>query len=181
MALKTQFTSYSANCKPRFAGGASRSGVSVIANRVFGAPRSRSLKTPGLGDLFPVAQQKGALPLSRRRIRCAPIVGRARLPYSASPLRSTPSTAWGRRALATRHLPWLGELWVTGPVVAFPPRGYPIGICIGPIFWFRLYMIQSDPTIRRKTIKTPKASARTLFTLSGPVVMCRKKTRCTPI
>ena len=38
-------------------------------------------------------------------------------------------------------------------------------------------MIQSDPTIRRKTIKTPNASASTLLTLSGPVVMCRKKTQ----
>ena len=42
-------------------------------------------------------------------------------------------------------------------------------------------MIQIVPTITRKTIRTPNASARTLFVLSGPLVMWRKKTRCTPI
>ena len=30
-------------------------------------------------------------------------------------------------------------------------------------------------------MSTPKASARTLLVLSGPVVTCRKNTRCTPI
>ena len=42
-------------------------------------------------------------------------------------------------------------------------------------------MIHSDPTITSMTISTPNASARTLLALSGPVVMWRKKTRCTPI
>ena len=30
-------------------------------------------------------------------------------------------------------------------------------------------------------MSTPNASASTLLVLSGPVVMCRKNTRCTPI
>ena len=42
-------------------------------------------------------------------------------------------------------------------------------------------MIHSEPPTTRKTISTPKASASTLLVLSGPVVMWRKKTRCTPI
>ena len=42
-------------------------------------------------------------------------------------------------------------------------------------------MIHSEPAISSNTISTPKASARTLLVLSGPVVMWRKKTRCTPI
>ena len=42
---------------------------------------------------------------------------------------------------------------------------------------FRFVMIQSDPAITRKTMRMPNASASTLLVLSGPVVMCRKKTR----
>ena len=42
-------------------------------------------------------------------------------------------------------------------------------------------MIHSEPPITRITISRPKASAITLLVLSGPVVMCRKNTRCTPI
>ena len=42
---------------------------------------------------------------------------------------------------------------------------------------FRLVMIQSDPTTTRNTMRMPNASASTLLALSGPVVMCRKKTR----
>ena len=42
-------------------------------------------------------------------------------------------------------------------------------------------MIHNEPPITTKTIKSPKASANTLLVLSGPVVMCRKKTRCPPI
>jgi hypothetical protein len=41
-------------------------------------------------------------------------------------------------------------------------------------------MIQSDPPIRRMTIRTPKASASTLLALSAVVVICRKNTRCPP-
>jgi len=39
----------------------------------------------------------------------------------------------------------------------------------------------SVPAISRNTISTPNASASTLLVLSGPVVMWRKKIRCTPI
>ena len=42
-------------------------------------------------------------------------------------------------------------------------------------------MIHSDPATTRNTISTPNATASTLFVLSGPVPMCRKNTRCTPI
>ena len=42
-------------------------------------------------------------------------------------------------------------------------------------------MIQSEPAITSATIRTPNASASTLLVLSGAVLMCRKKTRCTPI
>src|ERR1700676_1016742 len=49
------------------------------------------------------------------------------------------------------------------------------------MLWLRFAMIQSDPPIRRMTIRTPKASAKTLLVLSGPEVMCSKNTRCTPI
>src|SRR3982074_34494 len=49
------------------------------------------------------------------------------------------------------------------------------------MLWLRFAMIHSDPPISRMTIRTPKASASTLLVLSGPVVMCRKNTRCTPI
>ena len=57
-------------------------------------------------------------------------------------------------------------------------QAYPI--CIGVMFWPRLLMIQSDPTMISMTMRTPKASASTLLALSGPVVMWMKKTRCTP-
>src|SRR5215831_4491395 len=45
----------------------------------------------------------------------------------------------------------------------------------------RLAMIQTEPVMTRKTISTPKATARMLFVLSGPLPRCRKKTRWTPI
>ena len=48
------------------------------------------------------------------------------------------------------------------------------------MLWFML-MIHSEPPTTSITISTPKASASTLLMLSGPVVMCRKNTRCTPI
>ncbi len=46
---------------------------------------------------------------------------------------------------------------------------------------FMLLMIQTEPPISSTTNRTPKASAMTLLMLSGPVVMWRKNTRCTPI
>ena len=61
---------------------------------------------------------------------------------------------------------------------ADPPQG--IDICI-IMLWFIVVMIDSVPTISNVTISRPKASASTLLVLSGPVVMCRKKTRWTPI
>ena len=42
-------------------------------------------------------------------------------------------------------------------------------------------MIQTDPVITRKTINTPKARARILFVLSGPLPRCKKKTKWMPI
>src|SRR5262249_60145665 len=45
----------------------------------------------------------------------------------------------------------------------------------------RLAMIQTEPAITRKTTSTPKARARILFVLSGPLPRCKKKTRWTPI
>src|SRR5262249_40898595 len=42
-------------------------------------------------------------------------------------------------------------------------------------------MIQIEPPITRKTISTPKARAKMLFVLSGPLPKCRKNTRWTPI
>ncbi len=42
-------------------------------------------------------------------------------------------------------------------------------------------MMNSEPPTTSTTISTPKASAIVLLRLSGPVVMCRKNTRCTPI
>jgi hypothetical protein len=45
----------------------------------------------------------------------------------------------------------------------------------------RLLMIYSEPATTRITMSTPNASASTSLVLSGPVVMCRKNTRCTPI
>jgi hypothetical protein len=47
------------------------------------------------------------------------------------------------------------------------------GIAI--IFSLRLAMIQQEPATTRKTINTPKASARMLFVFSGPLPRCRKK------
>ena len=52
---------------------------------------------------------------------------------------------------------------------------------IGGMFRLMWYMIHSVPPITSATISVPKASARELFTLSGAVVRCRKKARCTPI
>ena len=45
----------------------------------------------------------------------------------------------------------------------------------------RCAMIHSEPPSSRMTMRIPKANAITLLVLSGPVVMCRKNTRCTPI
>ena len=42
-------------------------------------------------------------------------------------------------------------------------------------------MIHSVPPTTRVTISTPKASANELLALSGPLLICRKNTRCTPI
>jgi hypothetical protein len=41
---------------------------------------------------------------------------------------------------------------------------------------FRFVMIHNDPAATMITMSTPNASASTLLVLSGPVVMCRKKT-----
>ena len=49
------------------------------------------------------------------------------------------------------------------------------------MFSFRSAMIQIEPAATRSTMRMPSASARTLLVLSGPVVICRKNTRCTPI
>ena len=46
---------------------------------------------------------------------------------------------------------------------------------------FMWLMMNSEPATTRNTMSTPKASAITLLVLSGPVVMWRKNTRCTPI
>src|SRR5262249_50971695 len=45
----------------------------------------------------------------------------------------------------------------------------------------RLAKIQTEPAMTRKTISRPKARARMLFVLSGPLPRCRKNTRWTPI
>ena len=42
-------------------------------------------------------------------------------------------------------------------------------------------MIHSEPKTSSITISRPNASASELLMLSGPDVMCRKNTRCTPI
>src|SRR5271165_4142714 len=52
---------------------------------------------------------------------------------------------------------------------------------IGIMLLLRLAMIQTEPVMTRKTISTPKASARILFVLSDPLPRCRKKTRWIPI
>src|SRR6476661_2226125 len=49
------------------------------------------------------------------------------------------------------------------------------------MFWLISAMIHMEPATTTKTMSAPHASARTLLVLSGPVVMCRKNTRCTPI
>src|ERR1700733_12372112 len=56
-----------------------------------------------------------------------------------------------------------------------------INSCIGTMLWFRCSMTQREPKTIRQTIRTPKARASTLFSLSGAVVMCRKKMRWMPI
>ena len=48
---------------------------------------------------------------------------------------------------------------------------------IGIMLALRLAMIQSEPVMTRRTISSPKARARILFVLSGPLPRCRKKTR----
>jgi hypothetical protein len=58
----------------------------------------------------------------------------------------------------------------TGMVISSPDG-------VGIMFALRLAMIQSEPAITSATMSTPKASARTLLVLSGPVVMWRKNTR----
>ena len=45
------------------------------------------------------------------------------------------------------------------------------------MFWLRSAMIHTEPAITKTMISTPKASASTLLVSSGPLVMCRKKTR----
>src|SRR5262249_45324157 len=52
---------------------------------------------------------------------------------------------------------------------------------IGIMLLLRLVMIQMEPVMTRKTISMPKARARILFVLSGPLPRCRKNTRWTPI
>src|SRR5262249_31773793 len=54
-------------------------------------------------------------------------------------------------------------------------------LSIGITLWFMWFMIQSEPSTSSRTIKSPKASAIRLLMLSGPEVMCRKNTTCTPI
>src|SRR6476661_10500821 len=49
------------------------------------------------------------------------------------------------------------------------------------MFWLISAMIHMEPATTTKTMSTPNANARTLLVLSGPVVMCRKKTRWIPI
>src|SRR6202789_3276285 len=56
-----------------------------------------------------------------------------------------------------------------------------INSCIGTMLWFRCSMTHKEPKTIRQTIRTPKARASTLFSLSGAVVMCRKKMRWMPI
>lgn len=51
---------------------------------------------------------------------------------------------------------------------------WPDGISM---FSFISAMIHIEPATTTKTMSTPKASARTLLVLSGPLVMCRKNTR----
>jgi hypothetical protein len=47
----------------------------------------------------------------------------------------------------------------------------------GIMLVLRLAMIQIEPVMTRKTIRTPNARARMLFVLSGALPRCRKKTR----
>jgi hypothetical protein len=51
----------------------------------------------------------------------------------------------------------------------------------GIMFVLRCAMIHSDPETMRVTTSRPKASASTLLVLSGPVPICRKNIKCTPI
>ena len=48
------------------------------------------------------------------------------------------------------------------------------GTASAPYFRLKFDMIHRDPTINSATMNTPKAKARTLLMLSGPVVMWRK-------
>src|SRR6516225_10183610 len=57
------------------------------------------------------------------------------------------------------------------PLRAFPDHCAVIGIML----LLRLAMIQTEPVMTRNTISTPKARARILLVLSGPVPRCRKK------
>ena len=48
---------------------------------------------------------------------------------------------------------------------------------MGIMFQLILAMIQAEPAMTRNTMNRPKVSAMMLFVLSGPLPMCRKKTR----
>src|SRR5205814_1530973 len=95
---------------------------------------------------------------------------------SASPSKSQSRPA-PRRGAATAPESMLASMTDPG---THPAQ---CNICAGMAIMLacRLAMIQHDPPITRKTMNTPKASARMLFVLSGPLPRCRKKTRCTPI
>src|SRR5580698_6284338 len=83
------------------------------------------------------------------------------------------------------------DQYIGYPFAHSEPRvffGYVCALCVqccicrfissadGIMLAFRFVMIKSDPPITRITMSIPKANASTLFVLSGPVVMCRKKT-----
>src|SRR6185437_2968603 len=63
-------------------------------------------------------------------------------------------------------------------------RDQPPRICVkalaGIMLPLRWYMTHIEPKNMSETMSTPKARASALLVLSGEVVRCRKKTRCTP-
>src|SRR5262249_60181817 len=85
----------------------------------------------------------------------------------------------GARALLSCERKMGPQAWLPlrRPLRAFPDHCTLIGI----MWLLRLAMIQTEPVMTRNTISTPKARARILFVLSGPLPRCRKKTRWTPI
>ena len=96
------------------------------------------------------------------------------------------------RSLPDRHHPGRrmangGKRWRAGQGLLPRINGSVLHFCIsimsaaGIMLPFRLAMITREPAITSRTMSTPNASASTLFVLSGPVVMCRKNTRWTPI